>query len=279
MELFTLGSGYTERDIREAARALTGFGSKRRDDGTVAVVYDAAPRRVAQAHLRPGAATTTGATCSISASATRATRRFSSPSCGTTSWGRRSRRRRARAWRACTATSGHRIEPVVREILAHPALYRELDAPDMVKSPVVYVAGALRAAARGSRARLGVAARRHGSAAVPPAVGRGLGVGPGVAVVELDARALRRRQLAVAGPPPGRRRRDAGQATRRAGGRPRARRGRPALDLDGDRRAAARARDPPARRARRTPRRQQRADMCQRVLRHLLLTGPDAQVH
>jgi hypothetical protein len=32
----------------------------------------------------------------------------------------------------------------VRAILEHPALYRNLDAPDMVKSPIVYVAGALR---------------------------------------------------------------------------------------------------------------------------------------
>jgi uncharacterized protein (DUF1800 family) len=40
--------------------------------------------------------------------------------------------------------SGLRIEPVVRAILEHPALYRKLDAPDLVKCPIVYVAGALR---------------------------------------------------------------------------------------------------------------------------------------
>jgi hypothetical protein len=32
----------------------------------------------------------------------------------------------------------------VRAILSHPALYANLDAPDLVKCPVVYVAGALR---------------------------------------------------------------------------------------------------------------------------------------
>ena len=33
MELFTLGKGYSERDIRQAARALTGFAAKWGNDG------------------------------------------------------------------------------------------------------------------------------------------------------------------------------------------------------------------------------------------------------
>src|SRR5947209_17524488 len=33
MELFTLGSGYTERDVREAARALTGWQARWDDNG------------------------------------------------------------------------------------------------------------------------------------------------------------------------------------------------------------------------------------------------------
>ena len=45
--------------------------------------------------------------------------------------------------------SGNRIKPVVAKILAHPALYANLDAPDMVKAPVVFVAGHLRALGRG----------------------------------------------------------------------------------------------------------------------------------
>ena len=60
-----------------------------------------------------------------------------------------------------------------REILAHPALYRKLDAPDMVKSPVVFVAGALRSSGPGHRPRrLGLAAERHGpvSRSSPPSV-------------------------------------------------------------------------------------------------------------
>ena len=40
MELFTLARGYTERDIREAARALTGFRADWNDDGSVRTYYD-----------------------------------------------------------------------------------------------------------------------------------------------------------------------------------------------------------------------------------------------
>ena len=40
MELFTLGRGYTERDIREAARALTGFRADWDTDGPPRTYYD-----------------------------------------------------------------------------------------------------------------------------------------------------------------------------------------------------------------------------------------------
>jgi hypothetical protein len=36
------------------------------------------------------------------------------------------------------------IKPVIAEILAHPKLYANLDRPDMVKSPIVFLTGALR---------------------------------------------------------------------------------------------------------------------------------------
>ena len=45
--------------------------------------------------------------------------------------------------------SGLRVRAVVEEILAHPALYRNLDEPTMVKSPVVFVAGTLRTTGQG----------------------------------------------------------------------------------------------------------------------------------
>ena len=41
MELFTLGKGYSETDIRQAARAMTGFKSKWTDNGFQGISYDA----------------------------------------------------------------------------------------------------------------------------------------------------------------------------------------------------------------------------------------------
>jgi uncharacterized protein (DUF1800 family) len=46
------------------------------------------------------------------------------------------------------AGGGH-VKPVVAEILGHPLLYADLDAPDMVKAPVVLLAGHLRTAGAG----------------------------------------------------------------------------------------------------------------------------------
>jgi uncharacterized protein (DUF1800 family) len=40
------------------------------------------------------------------------------------------------------------IKPLVGAILAHPKLYRDLDKPDMVKAPLVFLAGALRSTGR-----------------------------------------------------------------------------------------------------------------------------------
>ena len=69
------------------------------------------------------------------------------------------RRRRGARSRRSTA-SDYEIRPVVDAILRHPALYT---GPRMVKPPVVYTAGLLRALGRGvDTQRLGVARRRAG---------------------------------------------------------------------------------------------------------------------
>jgi uncharacterized protein (DUF1800 family) len=148
MELFTLGGGYTETDIRQAARALTGFVSVTKGDQLVGTRFDRA------AH-DPGV------------------KRI---------FGRRGRfdwegvvdlclghRRHAgflveklwdffvvdpipRSFRSHLALlyrrGGFQLTPVLAAILAHPALYARLDGPDMVKSPVVFLAGALRLVGR-----------------------------------------------------------------------------------------------------------------------------------
>jgi uncharacterized protein (DUF1800 family) len=144
MELFTLGGGYSEHDVREAARALTGFVSHWPDSGLPSVTYD--PKR----HDR-GVKTIFGHRGHFD---WRDVLRLCvahprhPPFLVDKLWAffvnrpldRTTRRSLVRAYTG----SGHRVEPVVARILAHPALYRSLGEPDMVKSPVVYVAGALR---------------------------------------------------------------------------------------------------------------------------------------
>ena len=163
MELFTLGegNGYTERDVREQARALTGwtstwkrgkgqtdfrFDRKRHDEGTKivfgkkgtfswrdSVAAHAPPpqtpavlRHEAVELLRPGAA----------------------------------RRPHAGGPRGALPTSGFEVRPVLEAILRHPALYT---GPRMVKPPVVYIAGLLRGLGRGVDTSVVGLARREGA--------------------------------------------------------------------------------------------------------------------
>jgi uncharacterized protein (DUF1800 family) len=151
MELFTLGvtGGYSERDVREAARALTGFTGNRRDGRPLTVSYDAqrhdggAKRVLGQrgrldwrdvlrivVDHRAHAPFLVGKLWSFF---------ITEPLPAVT------RRRLARTY----VGSRHRLAPVVREILSSHALYAELDNPKMVKWPIVQLAGHLRTVARG----------------------------------------------------------------------------------------------------------------------------------
>ena len=151
MELFTLGvtGGYTERDVREAARALTGFKGNWHD-GPAAdhLLRPRAPRRRRQAAARPPRA----------------------PGLA----GRAAARRRAQVARALprgqalgllhhrAAAAGDAQAPGPRlRALAPPhrarscarsstsrALYADLDHPQMVKWPIVQLAGNLRMVGR-----------------------------------------------------------------------------------------------------------------------------------
>ena len=142
-ELFTLGvnNGYTEKDVREAARALTGFtfdydtkkfgfDPDRHDDGVkrimgrtgrfmpldvvdIAVSHKAHPAFI----------------CSKLWSY------FSPRPCPP-----KLLRELARTYRA----AGTDVKPVLRIILNNKLLYAGLAEPDMVKSPFVYTAGLLR---------------------------------------------------------------------------------------------------------------------------------------
>lgn len=145
MELFTIGKGYTERDVREAARALTGFTSDWHDDGSVTIRYrpdehDDGVKALLGRRGRLGVDDVLDVVCAHPRHAPFLVEKLWSFFVATPP-----SRATVRALAATYRSSGLRIKPLVRAILEHPQLYRKLDAPDLVKSPVVYVAGALRA--------------------------------------------------------------------------------------------------------------------------------------
>jgi hypothetical protein len=146
MELFTLGKGYSETDIRQAARAMTGFKSKWTDDGFQGISYDAERHDggVKKIFGKRGRFTWKDVLDLVLA------HRSHPPYLVNKLWSYfvtdPPSRATTRDLAAIYKRSGMKIKPVVAAILGHPALYRNLGAPDMVKSPVVYVAGSLRTA-------------------------------------------------------------------------------------------------------------------------------------
>ena len=148
MELFTLGvnRGYTEGDIREQARALTGWRGVRRPalgtydfsyvprlhDGGVKTVFGKsgnfdwqdACRLCLEHRNHPSFFVAKLWSYFVPTAPPRATQRDLE----------------------AIYRDGYRIRPVVEAILQHPALY---NGPRMVKPPVVYAAGLLRALGRG----------------------------------------------------------------------------------------------------------------------------------
>jgi hypothetical protein len=149
MELFTLGGGYTERDVREAARALTGFQSTWRGGGVPVLRFspeghDNGVKTIFGRRGRFGPDDVLDLVVAHPRHAEFLVGKLwaffvaEAPDAAT-----------LRALKRTYLGSGLRIAPVVEAILRHPALYAHLDAPDLVKSPLVYVAGTLRLAGRG----------------------------------------------------------------------------------------------------------------------------------
>jgi uncharacterized protein (DUF1800 family) len=149
MELFTLSKGYGERDIREAARALTGFRGRWRNDGFHGIYYDrkshdAGYKRILGKRGRFDWRDVLRLVTHHSAHAPYLVEKLwayfvTAPLDAAT------RRSLINTYRH----SGMRIKPLVEEILRHPALYGDLGRPDMVKAPLVFLAGTLRAAGGG----------------------------------------------------------------------------------------------------------------------------------
>jgi uncharacterized protein (DUF1800 family) len=150
MELFTLGvtGGYTERDVREAARALTGFKGNWHEGRPLTISYDAerhddGAKRLLGHNGRLDWQDVLGIVVR---------HRSHAPFLVSKLWDffvteplpPATRKRLARIY----VGSHHRIAPVVREILTSKALYAELDHPRMVKWPIVQIAGNLRMVGR-----------------------------------------------------------------------------------------------------------------------------------
>jgi len=143
MELFALGRGYSERDIREASRALTGFASQW-DDGFRGIRYvranhDSRPKRIFGRRGRFDWRDVVDLVCDHRAHAPFMVEKLWSFFV-TRPLDAATRRELVRVYRR----SRLRVKPVVAAILRHPALYADLDRPDMVKCPAVFVAGNLR---------------------------------------------------------------------------------------------------------------------------------------
>ena len=177
MELFTLGAdrgAYTETDVRENARALTGWtGSVNKGIiGDFTFVDEPARRRVeddlrpdGQLHVdglgeplpQPSAAPVVLRQQALELLRPDAARQAD-----------------AAALAALYKGNGFKVHPVVEAILQHPIFY---SSPRMVKSPVVLNAGLLRMIGRPiDTAAWCVAERRRGPAALLPAGRRRLGL-------------------------------------------------------------------------------------------------------
>jgi uncharacterized protein (DUF1800 family) len=284
MELFTLGegNGYTEVDVREAARALTGYVKGREVGGVLQSVrfepnnHDAGAKRIFGHRGRFGPHDVLRLCVAHHAHPEFLVRKL---------WGffvdaPLDKDTRVRLQRIYVG-SGHRLKPVVAAILAHPELYAQLDGPTMVKAPAVAIAGMLRAT------RLGV--KTDDWTWVTSGMGQRLFGPPSVAGWEwgpawMSSNGMRMRFVAadVALQQPGLKVQDGAtpvdmkpdehlrralEATGHPWISPRARTGLLALARGYDAMAG------------KEWQRQVAADMTQRALRHLLLSAPDAQLH
>ena len=172
MELFTLGGGYTERDVRKAARALTGWRGEvdERAASAASATTPSATTAAVKTDPRPARALRLPTTCSARRRPTvpRAVPRRAS--CGsffvTHAAGPRDRRKRLAHVYTPSGTGSSRWS---RRSSAHPALYADLDSAGHGQGPVVFVAGALRTAGvpRSTATAWTWLLDEHGPAAVP----------------------------------------------------------------------------------------------------------------
>ena len=154
VELFTLGvnhvitgaKNYSENDVAQLAKSFTGWYIDDANPDDVKVVFDSGRMvRTGRSRSSASSATTTPTASSTWCSAHDATPRTSSRSCGASSCPRRRRPRRCRSCRPTTSLRGVRSSRSCAPILTDPQLFESIDEPNMIKPPVVFVSGALRA--------------------------------------------------------------------------------------------------------------------------------------
>ena len=180
MELFSLGAdrgAYTEDDVREMARALTGWRGdwSRRAAATTtsASTPPATTPATRPSSARPATATGDDAVRPVRRR-TRCTRRSSSRSCGGTSSPRRPTKRRSPSLQGSTSARATASAPVVEAILQHPDFYDGPRAGRRRRSSTTRGCCA-RSAAPIDTTDVGVAGQRRRPAAVLPAERLGLG--------------------------------------------------------------------------------------------------------
>lgn len=284
MELFTLGKGYTERDIREAARALTGWRGRWTDDGFRGLYYDRGSHDpgVKKIFKKRGRYDWKGVLDLV------VRHKNHAPFLVEKLWShfvtapidKRTRTKLAKTY----LRSKYQVAPVLRAIFEHPALYADLDRPDMVKAPVVFLAGALRQAGAGiARDDWSWITSEMGQYLFRPPSVAGWEWGPAwlstntmkarfTAITYLMARERDPLWVPDGSTPVDLSPADAVARARRAVGEPWASRETLAAL---ERMAAGVFTDL---RPTQTRLRQERADMRERVLRHFLMSGPDAQL-
>jgi len=162
LELFTLGEGnYSERDIKEVARALTGWTldapagtppkPKAPSDAPRSFARDGLTAKFLPEHHDNGTKTILGRTGNLGVddvvdilACQDQTGRFLAGKMitffGTSDPDNALRERMARAYRE----SGHAIRPMVRELLVSPELYAPASRSNQIKSPVQLLVGACR---------------------------------------------------------------------------------------------------------------------------------------
>ena len=142
MELFSLGVGhYSEDDVRESARAFTGWQLKRKTE----FFFNEAPARLWRQDLssdRP--ATSTATTSSTSSWPSPRPPRTSAAGCGGSSPTTTPSPPSSRASPAVFRANNTEVRPVVRAIFESDEFYSDRAAAALVKAPAELAAGAVR---------------------------------------------------------------------------------------------------------------------------------------